>query len=51
MTDYVNGLADKADIKVTKTFDVDKEIEAAAAQRAAEEAKKEAAKASAEKAK
>lgn len=51
MTDYVNGLADKADIKVTKTFDVDKEIEAAAAQRAAEEAKKEAAKAAAEKAK
>lgn len=51
MTDYVNVLADKADIKVTKTFDVDKEIEAAAAQRAAEEAKKEAAKASAEKAK
>lgn len=51
MTDYVNGLADKADIRVTKTFDVDKEIEAAAAQRAAEEAKKEAAKASAEKAK
>lgn len=51
MTDYVNDLADKADIKVTKTFDVDKEIEAAAAQRAAEEAKKEAAKASAEKAK
>lgn len=51
MADYVNGLADKADIKVTKTFDVDKEIEAAAAQRAAEEAKKEAAKASSEKAK
>ncbi len=51
MTDYVNGLADKADIKVTKTFAVDQEIEAAAAQRAAEEAKKEAAQASAEKAK
>lgn len=51
MADYVNGLADKADIKVTKTFDVDKEIEAAAAQRAAEEAKKEAAKASSEKTK
>ncbi len=45
MLEYVNGLADKADIKVTKTFEVDKEIEKAAAQRAAEEAKKEAEKA------
>lgn len=45
VTQYVNGLADKADIKVTKTFDVDKEIEAEAAKRAAEEAKNEAAKA------
>ncbi len=43
MAQYVNGLADKADIKVTKTFDVDKEIEAEAARRAAAEAKKEAA--------
>lgn len=45
MGEYVNGLADKADIKVTKTFEVDKEIEAEAAKRAAEEAKKEGAKA------
>ncbi len=43
MSEYINSLADKADIKVTKTFEVDKEIEAAAAARAAEEAKKEAA--------
>lgn len=43
MAQYVNGLADKADIKVTKTFDVDKEIEAEAARRAAAEAKKETA--------
>ncbi len=43
MMDYVNGLADKADIKVTKTFEVDKEIEKAVAARAAEDAKKEAA--------
>lgn len=42
MAQYINGLADKADIKVTKTFDVDKEIEAEAARRAAAEAKKEA---------
>lgn len=41
MMEYVNGLADKADIKVTKTFEVDKVIEAEAAKRAAEEAKKE----------
>lgn len=41
----INGLADKADIKVTKTFAVDKEIEKAAAERAAQEAKKEAEKA------
>lgn len=45
MGEYVNGLADKADIKVTKTFEVDKQIEAEAAKRAAEEAKKEGAKA------
>lgn len=45
MGEYVNGLADKADIKVSKTFEVDKEIEAEAARRAAEEAKKESAKA------
>ena len=45
MMDYVNGLADKADIKVTKKFDVEAEIEKAAALRAAEEAKKEAEKA------
>ena len=45
MAEYVNGLADKADIKVTKTFEVDKVIEAEAAKRAAEEAKKEADKA------
>ena len=45
MVEYVNGLADKADIKVTKTFEVDAVIEKAAAERAAEEAKKEAAKA------
>ena len=44
MMEYINGLADKADIKVTKTFEVDKEIEKAAALRASEEAKKEAAK-------
>ena len=43
--EYVNGLADKADIKVTKTFEVDAAIEAEAAKRAQEEAKKEAAKA------
>lgn len=43
LADYVNGLADKADIKVTKTFEVDKEIEKEAARRAAEEAKKEVA--------
>lgn len=43
MMEYVNGLADKADIKVTKTFEVDKEIEKAVAARAAEDAKKEAA--------
>ena len=48
MVEYVNGLADKADIKVTKTFEVDKEIEKAAAARAAEEAKKEAKKEAAE---
>ena len=42
--EYVNGLADKADIKVTKTFEVDAAIEAEAAKRAQEEAKKEAAK-------
>lgn len=47
MAEYVNGLADKADIKVTKTFEVDKEIEAEAARRAAEEAKKEGQKAAA----
>ena len=41
MMEYVNGLADKADIKVTKTFEVDKVIEAEAAKSAAEEAKKE----------
>ena len=41
MMEYVNSLADKADIKVTKTFEVDKVIEAEAAKRAAEEAKKE----------
>ena len=46
MMGYVNGLADKADIKVTKKFDVDAVIEKAAAERAAAEAKKEAAKAS-----
>ena len=45
MLEYVNGLADKADIKVTKTFEVDKEIEKAAAERAAQEAKAEAEKA------
>jgi len=45
LAEYVNGLADKADIKVTKTFEVDKEIEKAAAERAAQEAKKEAEKA------
>ena len=45
MVEYINGLADKADIKVTKTFEVDKEIEKAAAERAAQEAKKEAEKA------
>lgn len=45
MTEYVNGLADKADIKVTKTFEVDAVIEKMAAERAAEEAKKEAEKA------
>ena len=45
MMQYVNGLADKADIKVTKVFEVDAEIEKAAAARAAEEAKKEADKA------
>lgn len=44
---YINSLVEKADIKVTKTFAVDKEIEAEAARRAAEEAKKEAAKQSA----
>ena len=48
MAEYVNGLADKADIKVTKTFEVDKVIEAEAAKRAAEEAKKEAEKAAKE---
>ena len=42
LAEYVNGLADKADIKVTKTFEVDAQIEAEAAKRAAEEAKKEA---------
>ena len=41
MMEYVNSLADKADIKVTKTFEVDKVIEAEVAKRAAEEAKKE----------
>lgn len=41
MMEYVNGLADKADIKVSKTFEVDKVIEAEAAKRAAAEAKKE----------
>ena len=46
MMDYVNSLADKADIKVTKKFEVDAVIEKAAAERAAQEAKKEAAKAS-----
>ncbi len=45
LAEYVNGLADKADIKVTKTFEVDAAIEAEAAKRAQEEAKKEAAKA------
>lgn len=45
MLQYVNGLADKADIKVTKTFEVDAVIEAEAAKRAAEEAKKEGEKA------
>ena len=42
LAEYVNGLADKADIKVTKTFEVDAQIEAEAAKRASEEAKKEA---------
>lgn len=42
MADYVNGLADKADIKVTKTFEVDALIEKAAAERAALEAEQEA---------
>lgn len=51
MLEYMNGLADKADIKVTKTFEVDKEIEKMAAERAAEEAKKESQKATAESAK
>ena len=46
MTEYINSLADKADIKVTKKFDVDAVIEKAAAERAQQEAKKEAAKAS-----
>ena len=45
LAEYVNGLADKADIKVTKTFEVDAKIEEEAAKRAAEEAKKEADKA------
>ena len=45
MAEYVNGLADKADIKVTKKFEVDAVIEKAAAERAAQEAKKEAEKA------
>ncbi len=45
MAEYVNGLADKADIKVTKTFEVDAQIEAEAAKRAADEAKAEADKA------
>lgn len=45
LLEYINGLADKADIKVTKTFEVDKEIEKAAAERAAQEAKTEAQKA------
>ena len=45
MAEYVNGLADKADIKVTKKFEVDTLIEKEAAKRAAEEAKKEAEKA------
>ncbi len=40
--EYINGLADKADIKVTKTFEVDAAIEAEAAKRAQQEAKKEA---------
>ncbi len=44
MMEYVNGLADKADIKVTKVFEVDAEIEKAAAERASQEAKAEAAK-------
>lgn len=39
MMEYLNSLADKADIKVTKTFEVDKEIEKAAATRAEQEAK------------
>lgn len=45
MLEYVNELADKADIKVTKTFEVDKVIEEEAAKRAAAEAQKEAEKA------
>ena len=45
MLEYVNGLSEKADIKVTKVFEVDKEIEKAAMQRAAQEAKAEAEKA------
>ena len=45
MLEYVNGLADKADIKVTKTFEVDKVIEAEAAKRAAQAAKEESAQA------
>ena len=48
LAEYVNGLADKADIKVTKTFEVDAQIEAEAAKRAAEEAKAEANKAAKE---
>ncbi len=39
LAEYVNGLADKADIKVTKTFEVDAAIEAEAAKRAAQQAK------------
>ena len=45
MLEYVNGLADKADIKVTKTFEVDAVIEAEAAKRAAQAAKEESAQA------
>ena len=44
MAQYIDELAEKADIKVTKSFEVDAQIEAEAAKRAAEEAKKEAGK-------